>query len=169
MAWERVLFAIDPSGNVLDNSVAWAHCWTSVEHLPDTTYTRVPAVIPDIVRALLRSNVSYWTPTVADSWRSILNGQKPKPNGPDNFGSAPNALRFCFHNNYYRSAPLLPRRSPWFTQPFQIARIRQLKRRICSASMIGNKAKTLRKDLIQAFVSSPWNPGTWPSPQVGPG
>jgi hypothetical protein len=79
-----------------ENTDAWGRCWVSVESLPDITYERTPAVIPDVVRALLRSNVVYWTPAIAESWRAILKRAKTKTEWTGQLRLYADALRLEF-------------------------------------------------------------------------
>lgn len=163
--WAERWIATAPSTYLVQQSTAcanskeWERSWTSIQYFPDVAYSRPTSVIPDIVRSLLRSSVTNWTPDVVESWRTVISRAMPLSDATTRLQLCADAIRFCFYNT---DLPLGAVATEAFSTVYSA--VVNSRDPLPETSELfrfydWDKAKTLRKDLLQAYMTSNWNPG----------
>lgn len=133
----------------------WALVWNLIENFPNTVAFNNERLVHEIISALLQSHSGQWTVAAANSWEHLLarisSGDRVRVN------LCAQALHFALEHRRLPLASVVaetfypvheaamddqPNRGPWFLWRFSS----------------WDKAKDLRRSLVDAFLQSDWPP-----------
>lgn len=155
--WQlRALFTY----GVWNRSNNWLNAWRLMRIAPVAAYDLEPAVFPEVIDALLRSNVATWSAPIATNWAEILRRSKEVCRSQrTRTVLAVQALQFAFDNT---RLPLSAVVAETFLDVYTVVTTSGSYPREAS-SLFGlfdwDKGKELRKSLVSAFTVSEWPPG----------
>jgi hypothetical protein len=140
------------------NIPARERSWTWIARAPEPLYRRNPGVLPDIVGPLVSCPSGAWTPAMAESWVAALSRAKAEANSSTHLQLCADALAFGFG---HVSLPVGTVVAEAFSTVH--AAVSESTTRPETEGLFGffdwDKAKQLRKRLIEAFLASSWRPG----------
>jgi hypothetical protein len=140
----------------LESSLSsWQRAWNIVENIPDAVALENEDLVQEIISVLLQIHPDQWTVAAADSWQHLLS----KISWGDRvlIDLCAQALHFAFEHRRYPLAGVVaetfypvheaamkhqPNRGPWFLWGFGT----------------WDKAKDLRRSLVDSFLCSDWPP-----------
>lgn len=140
------------------NGLARERAWAWVAGAPEPLYRRRPGVLAQVVGRLLSGLPGAWTPAMAEAWVAVLSRAKTEANSSTHLQLCADALAYGFD---HVTLPL----GPVVAEAFQTVHegVSASTTPAEAASLFGffdwDKAKQLRKRLIEAFLGSSWRPG----------
>jgi hypothetical protein len=133
----------------------WARIWNVVENIPKEVALNNEALVHEIISILLQTDPVQWTVAAADSWRQLLSkisrGERVRIN------LCGQALHFAFE---HRSLPLSGVIAEAFYPVHEVAMDDRSDRGSWFLWGFGgwDKAKDLRRSLVDSFLRSDWPP-----------
>jgi hypothetical protein len=134
---------------------SWQKAWLTLSLLPPNLFQKVAGY--QIISDFTRSFRTNWTEGVAQSWTRIIDRAREELSYEISLRMVMQATAFCFENSRFPLGTVVCAAFPAFYDAVSTDRAADI-----TDDFFGycdwDKAKKLRKDLIEAYVSSCWPP-----------
>jgi hypothetical protein len=135
----------------------WKRVWSALVLLPSTTFRRMNAISLHTFQSLTRSYCAQWTLEIAQKWTALLRRATTELGGETSIWLDFESLVFCLSHT---RSPLVEVVSFAFPVVYDSVSVNRWPK--VTDEFFGtfdwDKAKKLRKDLIEAFMQSNWAP-----------
>lgn len=135
---------------------SWERAWAWLAWGPATIYTRAPAVLPSLVRALLPGPSDRMTDAACEAWVAVLRRAKGEADASTYLRLCLDAVGFAFAHT---GIPLGAVVAEAFPAAYEAVATSGVGDFGFFRILHWDRAKELRKSLIEAFLSSDWRPG----------
>jgi hypothetical protein len=135
------------------SSSSWPRAWNVVENIPEAVVFKNEELVQEIISVLLQTDSKQWTVAVADSWRQLLS--KISWGDRVQIDLCGQALHFALE---HRRLPLAGVVAETFYPVHEAAMEHRVQRGSRFPWVFGNwdKAKDLRRSLVDSFIHSDW-------------
>jgi hypothetical protein len=148
----------DLIAHVAQTAVELSRSWQWLSDAPAYMYQQLPSRVSKSVELLLRNSKGRWTPDATNYWLQILQRMQREANAEDRLTLSCQSLAFAFRNTSLPLGPIVV--ETFFEVHETVVTSKQLPRE--ATKLFGfwewDRAKELRKGLIDAFLSSAWSP-----------
>ena len=136
---------------------SWQRTWTTITLHPASLFHRVASRLPQMVSGLLRSYRAQWSTQAADHWSRLLERTRQDFPGESSLKLTLDSLAFCFNHRGLPVGAVVFSSFPVVYNAVVMNNAVHL-----TDELFGyfdwDKAKKLRKDLIESYTSSVWPP-----------
>jgi hypothetical protein len=144
----------------------WSRAWSWLNQVPESIVQRDGLILGTLVESLISARRREWPWLIEDSkiWNSILEMSVREDDLSNHLRLCAYALEFCFRNRHFPLSQVVAY-SFW---PVYCEMLRTSVPSPFSQTVLGilrlvdldwDKAKQLRKDLVNSFLDSSWPPG----------
>jgi GTPase-associated protein 1, N-terminal domain type 1 len=149
--------ALHEALNSFSSGSGWQRAWTTMILLPSSLFQRLGQRLPQVLAGLLRSYYAQWSVTVAGCWARLIDRAREELSSQLALRIALDSLAFCLNQGRLPVGAVVLSSFPTVYAAVSSNDAPQI-----TDELFGyfdwDKAKKLRKDLIEAYPSSVWPP-----------